>query len=107
MFEIKKEIKVNTLSEYSQSTRHVSDRGYRYKQSKQVPHRAFIINKSHKNGLELHVICEDATVLIYNLNSKRLITILNARVGQLKRYGITKKEILREANLNTINNLNK
>lgn len=46
----------------------------------------FEVDKRHKNGNEYHFIYSDATVLIYNKNSRKLITILFARPGQIRRY---------------------
>lgn len=47
----------------------------------------FIIDKGHKNGAEIHVITENGIIHIYNKASKKYITGLIARPGQLTRYG--------------------
>ena len=46
----------------------------------------FIVNKGHINGPELHMINNNGVIYIFNLGSKRLITILGARPQQIKRY---------------------
>jgi hypothetical protein len=47
----------------------------------------FIVDKGHKNGAEIHVITENGVIHIYNKNSKKYVTGLIARPGQLTRYG--------------------
>ena len=47
---------------------------------------AFFVDKGHKNGPEVHIIRDDAVVEIYNAESKRFITYLIARPGQIRRY---------------------
>lgn len=49
----------------------------------------FTVDKGHKNGAEIHVITENGVINIYNRNSKKYITGLIARPGQLMRYGVT------------------
>ena len=44
-----------------------------------------LIDKGHKNGQELHVLFDDFTIRIFNYNSKKQITFLNARVAQAER----------------------
>lgn len=46
----------------------------------------FIVDKAHPNGNEIHFIFDDATVLIFNEQSHKFITILFARPGQIRRY---------------------
>ena len=46
----------------------------------------FIVNTNHKNGLEIHCINEYGLIYIYNKDRGKLITILNPRPRQLKRY---------------------
>jgi len=46
----------------------------------------FVVDKNHINGLEVHIITQDAFLFIFNLNSKRLITVLAPRPKQIKRY---------------------
>ena len=46
----------------------------------------FIVDKGHPHGAERHCITNNGIIVIYNLNSGKLVTKLIARVGQLKRY---------------------
>ena len=48
----------------------------------------FTVDKGHKNGAEIHVITENGIIHIYNKASKKYITGLIARPGQLTRYGV-------------------
>lgn len=47
-----------------------------------------VVDKGHRNGLEKHVIHSNRLVYVYNLKSEKFITMLYARDGQLKRYGL-------------------
>jgi hypothetical protein len=46
----------------------------------------FIVDKGHVNGLERHCITDTGMIIIYNVNSGKLITKLIARPNQIKRY---------------------
>lgn len=46
----------------------------------------FIVDKGHKNGLEVHSVTEKGIIVIHNLKSGKLITKLLARPQQIKRY---------------------
>lgn len=46
----------------------------------------FVVDKGHKNGLEVHSITDNGIIIIHNLNSGALITKLIARPQQIKRY---------------------
>lgn len=46
----------------------------------------FVIDKAHKDGLEVHSITDKGIIIIHNLNSGKLITKLIARPHQIKRY---------------------
>ena len=47
---------------------------------------SFIVDKGHTNGLERHDITDTGLIIIYNLNSGKLITKLIARPNQVQRY---------------------
>lgn len=47
---------------------------------------SFIIDKGHKNGLEIHSITDTGLIIIYNKESGKLITKLIARPAQIQRY---------------------
>ena len=44
------------------------------------------VDRGHRNGPEIHKITDTGLILIYNKESKKLITKLIARVGQINRY---------------------
>ena len=46
----------------------------------------FIVDKLHPNGAERHCLVNNGTIIIYNLNSGKLVTKLIAREGQIRRY---------------------
>ncbi len=45
-----------------------------------------VVDKGHKNGPEIHEISDTGIITIYNQRTKKLITKLIARPGQIKRY---------------------
>ena len=47
---------------------------------------AFVVDKHHEKGLEIHAIYDDGTIKIFNYRTKKLITVLFGRVGQIVRY---------------------
>lgn len=47
---------------------------------------AFVVDKHHENGLEIHAIYDDGAIKIFNYRTKKLITVLFGRVGQIVRY---------------------
>lgn len=46
----------------------------------------FVVDKGHKNGLEVHSITSNGVIVIHNLHSGELITKLIARPHQIERY---------------------
>lgn len=48
--------------------------------------RMFIVDKGHRNGLEVHAVYSNAVINIFNLNDKKYITSLIGRPGQIRRY---------------------
>ena len=73
------------------STRHWnndrSQRSQRYRsEAKGNGVYSFIVNTGHPNGFEVHTITDKAFIIIQNEQTERLITILAARPGQIKRY---------------------
>lgn len=67
----------------------------------------FIVDKGHPNGSEAHFIFDDAAIEIRNLETKKLITILFARPGQIKRYGVEDEDIVTKARQNQREGRNK
>ena len=45
----------------------------------------FVVDKGHSNGMELHCVTDNGIILIYNLQSEKLITKIVARPQQIKR----------------------
>ena len=46
----------------------------------------FTVDRGHRNGPEIHEITDTAIINIYNERTKKLVTKLIARPGQIKRY---------------------
>lgn len=105
MFKIIKELQDFKIT-LNNKTLHALTRLKRLKHNSRSIYKMFLVDKQHKNGLEVHVIFTDATVLIFNYNSSKLITVLNDRVNQLLRYSIKDKSILKYARLNQVKKLN-
>lgn len=47
---------------------------------------SFVVDKGHKDGLERHDITDTGLIIVYNLDSQKLVTKLIARENQVKRY---------------------
>ena len=47
-----------------------------------------ICDTEHDNGLEVHVIYNNGIVFVYNMESRKLITVLIARIPQIERYNV-------------------
>ena len=54
-----------------------------------------IVNKGHKNGMEVHVIYNNGIVKVYNANTHKYITMLIAREAQIERYNIKLTKTMR------------
>ena len=94
-------------------TEHMKHRLYRinfnneYLNNKNI-YKSYLVNTNHKNGKEIHIILKNATILILNNKTKKLITILNARKGQLIRYDKkTPNFMLKLAHRNEVEKRNK
>lgn len=58
---------------------------------------SFIVDKGHKNGAELHCVTDNGIIIVYNVNSRKMVTKLIARPQQIERYYMhTKKNPPRE-----------
>lgn len=74
---------------------------------------SFVVDKGHKNGRELHCVTTHGLIVIYNVNTAKLVTKLIARPWQVERlYMHTKKfppievlELCREHQTMGFNNL--
>lgn len=47
---------------------------------------SFIVDKGHKDGVEIHSITDTGLIIIHNKESGKLVTKLIARPEQIKRY---------------------
>ena len=54
-----------------------------------------IVDKGHKNGMEVHVIYNNGIVKVYNANTHKYITMLIAREAQIERYDIKLTKTMR------------
>lgn len=92
MFEI---IGKTSMMGLGAETKHISERTKRITlverlliTEKAKPCGAYIVNKGHKNGNEIHVLYNNGIIRIYNGKTKKHITDLIARVPHMERYGI-------------------
>lgn len=46
----------------------------------------FVVDKGHKNGLEVHSITDTGMIIIHNYHTGKLVTKLIARPQQIARY---------------------
>lgn len=46
----------------------------------------YVIDTGHENGLEVHAVYNNGIIKVYNLRTSKFITVLIARIGQMKRY---------------------
>lgn len=53
---------------------------------------AFIVDRYHYDGPEVHLLTSTGIILIYNLYTKRFITMLIARPAQIERYYVAVNE---------------
>lgn len=47
---------------------------------------SFVVDKGHKDGLEIHSITDTGLIIIHNKETKKLVTKLIARPQQIERY---------------------
>ena len=80
---------------YGAETKHITERTKRVALVERLlinedakPCGAYIINKGHRNGYEIHVIYNNGIIRIYNQKTGKHITDLIARIPQVERYGI-------------------
>jgi hypothetical protein len=91
-FIVEKMLKTPISIDMDKITNHFNDRGNRVERiNKKIndfgePVYSFIVNCGHMNGKEVHTITEKGIIIIQNLITKNIITILIARPGQIVRY---------------------
>lgn len=49
-------------------------------------HARFVVDKGHRNGPEIHIITTTALIVVLNQRTKKHVTTLIARPGQIRRY---------------------
>lgn len=76
----------------SKKSKHCKTREYRNIELTEV-YAVFLVNNSHINGLEYHYILKNSKIIITNVNTNKLITVLNARPMQLMRYFVPKDDV--------------
>jgi hypothetical protein len=95
LFNVYSRLSVSEIKAFTQgniSTAHLSERQPRIKAYENLGLLSdefidgFVVDTCHPAGLEVHLINKNGLIYIYNRDSKRAITILGARPGQLKRY---------------------
>lgn len=69
-------------------THHGSRRNYRREIMDKKGRRiiSFLVDRNHRNGLEVHTIFESGLIYVQNHQSEKICTILVARYGQVHRY---------------------
>ena len=87
---------------YGAETKHIAERTKRIALVERLlinenakPCGAYIINKGHRDGYEIHVIYNNGIIRIYNQKTGRHITDLIARIPQVERYGIKVTKTMR------------
>lgn len=87
---------------YGAETKHIAERTKRIALVERLlinedakPCGAYIINKGHRNGYEIHVIYNNGIIRIYNQKTGKHITDLIARIPQVERYGIKVTKTMR------------
>lgn len=48
--------------------------------------KTVVVDRGHRNGPEIHEISDTGIITIYNEKTKKLVTKLIARPGQIRRY---------------------
>lgn len=91
-FIVEKMLKEPVSIDLDKITNHFNTRGDRVERINRkindfgTPVYSFIVNCGHMNGKEIHTITEKGIIIIQNLKSKNIVTILIARPGQIVRY---------------------
>lgn len=50
------------------------------------PIKTKVLDRGHRNGKEIHVLSDTGIITIFNQRTKKMITKLIARPGQIRRY---------------------
>ena len=89
--------------ESSNTTKHTEERQKRIALAKQLIMiesakviQYTVCDTGHKNGLEVHVVYNNGIVFIYNMKTRKLITVLIARVPQIERYNVVVTKTMKQ-----------
>ncbi|MFW6002418.1 MAG: hypothetical protein ACOCQD_03680 [archaeon] len=77
---------LNNTTEHLTEKRLNRYRTYIQKLGRGKPIATYVVDKGHVNGNEIHVLCDNRLIYIFNQHTMRYITVLYARDGQIKRY---------------------
>ena len=92
IFNIKGKIEVVNISGMEETIHNAYENYLRNKNVRDIlggygnPLYSFIVDKGHRNGDEIHTITDNGVIIIQNYNTKKFITCLIAREGQIRRY---------------------
>lgn len=111
-FEVKQtvatDLAVKLLTSVASTNHFKQDRQVRARHCRKSPvYAAYLVDTGHPAGMEVHVVCHNAEVHVFNVRTAKRITILFARPGQIRRYGIDSTTILDHAHENCERGLNK
>lgn len=111
-FEVKQMVAIDLavkLLTSAHTTNHFKqDRQVRARHCRKSPvYAAYLVDTGHPAGMEVHVVCHNAEVHVFNVRTAKRITILFARPGQIRRYGINNTALLDRAYRNYTRGLNK
>jgi len=97
-------------------TKHAMERAYRFNSYSKLflepIYKVFLVDRHHPNGAEVHMILKSGLVIIYNAESKQLITVEAMRPQQFMNYFKSTNlspvyyEVLKNTIINTQNKLN-
>lgn len=72
------------------SMHYINDRATREALIEQIGYgkviKSVVVDKGHPNGPEIHDISDAGIITVYNLYTKKMVTRLIARPGQIARY---------------------
>lgn len=72
------------------SRHYTNDRKMRERLIKEIGYghtiKSVVVDKGHRNGAEIHELSDTGIITVFNQRTRKLITRLIARPGQIKRY---------------------
>lgn len=101
--------KVEGVNNNFGQTKHYGERTNRNKSGEKTIEHIFEVERQGR--LQLHIILSDATVVVVDKEKNVMVTMLNARPAQIKRYYaplglVAPKHLLDEATINNIKSYN-